>query len=421
MFKSVWKSLGRFLLGLSVLSFSADALTIQKRNNPVFDYTTEIIRGVNIGGWLVLEPWITPSLFQQFEGQANVAVDEWTFCEFLGAEEAQKQLNEHWSTFYTYDDFARIAGWGVNVVRIPIGYWAFSVADYEPFVQGQEYWLDQAISWARSVGLKVWIDLHGAPGSQNGFDNSGKRGGIGWQKGDTVARTYRVISTIIQKYTQSAYADVVIGIETLNEPLAANLDLAWLKQYDRDAYNQISSLSSTVATVFHDGYISLSDWNEGLLDPSSYDLILDTHHYEVFSSGQCAMSFTDHLNSICNFGNSIASSPFLVVTGEWSAALDDCAKWLNGMDTGARYDGTFTNSYYVGTCNTDINNWTADFRSQVRQYIETQLDQYERGRGWFFWTAKTEKTAPGWDMGELVDNGIFPQPLTDRSFAAYCS
>ena len=27
--------------------------------------------GVNLGGWLVLEPWITPSLFYQFLGQKN--------------------------------------------------------------------------------------------------------------------------------------------------------------------------------------------------------------------------------------------------------------------------------------------------------------------------------------------------------------
>ena len=28
----------------------------------------EAIRGVNLGGWMVLEPWITPSLFYQFLG-----------------------------------------------------------------------------------------------------------------------------------------------------------------------------------------------------------------------------------------------------------------------------------------------------------------------------------------------------------------
>lgn len=30
------------------------------------------IRGVNLGGWLVLEPWIKPTLFEQFDAKQNV-------------------------------------------------------------------------------------------------------------------------------------------------------------------------------------------------------------------------------------------------------------------------------------------------------------------------------------------------------------
>jgi glucan 1,3-beta-glucosidase len=29
----------------------------------------DAIVGVNLGGWMVLEPWITPSLFYQFLGK----------------------------------------------------------------------------------------------------------------------------------------------------------------------------------------------------------------------------------------------------------------------------------------------------------------------------------------------------------------
>ena len=45
--------------------------------------------GSNIGGWMVLEPWITPSLFYRFLGKTHsegVGMDCWTFCEALGAE-----------------------------------------------------------------------------------------------------------------------------------------------------------------------------------------------------------------------------------------------------------------------------------------------------------------------------------------------
>jgi len=33
-----------------------------------FNFGEEKIRGVNLGGWLVLEPWITPSVFEATPG-----------------------------------------------------------------------------------------------------------------------------------------------------------------------------------------------------------------------------------------------------------------------------------------------------------------------------------------------------------------
>jgi glucan 1,3-beta-glucosidase len=57
----------------------------------------------------------------------------------------------------------------LNHVRIPIGYWAYDVGPGEPFFQGQRHYLAKAIGWAKQYGIKVIIDLHGAPGSQNGY------------------------------------------------------------------------------------------------------------------------------------------------------------------------------------------------------------------------------------------------------------
>lgn len=78
--------------------------------NPGFPYGSEKVRGVNIGGWLVLEPWITPSLFDDTGNDA--IVDEWTFCEMQDRGTAQSALQNHWNTFYTESDFADIAAAG---------------------------------------------------------------------------------------------------------------------------------------------------------------------------------------------------------------------------------------------------------------------------------------------------------------------
>lgn len=123
---------------------------------PLFDYNGAKLRGVNLGGWFVLEPWITPSLFE-----GNGAVDEYTLTQELGKDAAKSKLSAHWNSFITQDDFSQIAAAGLNHVRIPIGYWSVIPIDGEPFVQGAYDKLGQALNWAQGAGLKVIIDLHG--------------------------------------------------------------------------------------------------------------------------------------------------------------------------------------------------------------------------------------------------------------------
>lgn len=80
------------------------------------------IRGVNLGGWLVLEPWITPSLFYQFLGgnESTTAMDMFSFCQVLGAKEANRQLRHHWDRWVTKEIIAELAASGaVNSLRLP--------------------------------------------------------------------------------------------------------------------------------------------------------------------------------------------------------------------------------------------------------------------------------------------------------------
>merc|ERR1711934_1181802 len=62
--------------------------------------------GTNIGGWMVLEPWITPSLFYRFLGKTHsegVGKDSYTVCEALGPEEGNKLMRAHWKSWLTED------------------------------------------------------------------------------------------------------------------------------------------------------------------------------------------------------------------------------------------------------------------------------------------------------------------------------
>lgn len=130
---------------------------------------------------------------------------------------ATSALKQHWNTWITESDFKAIAAAGLNHVRVPIGYWAFEVGPGEPYISGQLPYLQKAITWAGNYGLKVIVDLHGAPGSQNGFDNSGERMNYPmWHSnGTNVQRTDAIIKTIANMFKDQT--SVVPIIAALNE------------------------------------------------------------------------------------------------------------------------------------------------------------------------------------------------------------
>lgn len=308
---------------MSACFIDQSSLPLLDRSN--FVYGSTKIHGVNIGGWLVLEPWITPSLFDPYNG---AAIDELSFCK--NVPNAASLLNQHWATWATLADFQKIAGAGFNLVRIPIGYWAFATYPGEPFVQGAAGYLDQAIGWARQTGLNVWIDLHGAPMSQNGFDNSGTRGEMMWSSSDTISVTNGVIAQISQKYASSQYADVVVGIELLNEPLMTSLPggRSATTGYYEDGFGIVRQSGST-GVVIHDGFATPSSWNGILTGQGANGAIVDHHEYQVFSDGDNALSYGQHVDQVwARVGGWAGGADKYVVCGEWTAAMTDCTPWL---------------------------------------------------------------------------------------------
>ena len=84
------------------------------------------MNGVNAGGWMVLEPWITPSLFYRFLDKTKdeeVGMDSYTFCEALGPDQGNKVMRAHWDAWYTEDIIKELSEKKVEIIRLPIGDW----------------------------------------------------------------------------------------------------------------------------------------------------------------------------------------------------------------------------------------------------------------------------------------------------------
>ncbi|MDD4242810.1 MAG: glycoside hydrolase family 5 protein [Bacilli bacterium] len=360
--------------------------------------TLDKVRGVNLGGWLVLEKWMTPSIFEGLS-----AKDETSWCVEMGPS-AEKVLKYHWNTFITEKDFKWIADVGLNVVRIPVGFWIFGLNDYPyheyykgnpcPFVKGGIKILDKAFDWAEKYGIKILIDLHCAPACQNSFDNGGIMGVCEWHtRQDCIDYALLTLERLAERYTGR---EGLYGIETLNEP-RWDIPTEILKDFNTEAYYRIRlHCSDDVAVVYHDGFRSYTEWNGFLAEPEFKNVVLDVHRYRCFTQEDINSDIYKHIVGVAidlkQEADDIINAGHKVFLGEWSLGLD-----LKVVSLWA--DGPFNHPLV----NMD------SFQKGVaeRVYGAAQLTVFEKYLGWFFWSYKTE-TTPAWCFKKAVENGWLP-------------
>lgn len=365
--------------GMAVLAAaSMPGLTVaQKDSTSSFSEATnktprsKKLRGVNMGSWLVLERWMTPDVYRGTD-----APDEYTLCFMLG-EKAKDRLDEHRDSFITADDFRWIKNSGLNAVRLPVGYWALEAP--KPYVESSRY-IDFALDQCQQNDLKLLLDLHGAPGSQNGWDHSGRAGAINWPKDPkNIQETVRVLESFAQKYGNHP---ALYGIELLNEP-RRDVPLDILQQFYRDSYARMRKfLSPDVAIVIHDSFRPLS-WGNFMQQPAYSNVILDTHLYQCFDKEAKSRSAFQQLTFALDRKNALdkmQTQELPAIVGEWSLSLPNQA--MSGLSS-------------------------LQMESVTRGYADAQLLNYERTQGWFFWSYKLEGPSE-WHFRHCVDRGWLP-------------
>jgi glucan 1,3-beta-glucosidase len=327
------------------------------------------LRGVNLGGWLVLEKWMTPSLFTGLKSQ-----DEFGLSEELGAQEAADILRIHRDNFITEHDFKWIADRGLNAVRLPVGYWILGGS--KPFIGGIEY-VDRALDWAEQYGLKVLLDLHGAPGSQNGKDHSGRSGTIAWHKEGNVERTLEALEELCKRY---AGVPCLVGVELLNEP-AWKLGKKRLTAYYEQGYEIVRKhMGDETLVVFPDAF-KPKRWKRVLHGEGFTNVVMDAHLYQVFSRSDKRLSAFYHLGKAADRVKLIKKLQKVrpVIVGEWSAALPELA----------------------------VKQMAAASHLSERTYGDVQLMAQHDAFGWFYWSYKTESGGV-WSFQDCVSRGILP-------------
>lgn len=328
------------------------------------------MRGVNLGGWLVAEHLTTPELFKGVLGR-----DEAAIIEELG-QAGKDRLKKHHETYITEADFKWLAEHGINSIRLPVPHWVFG--DAEPYI-GCLKALDFAMDIAKKHKLKVLLDLHTAPGSQNGNDHSGKTGPIRWHTGaGNIAETVEVIEKLGLRYGKY---ENLWGIELLNEP-SPKIPRATLQEYYKQAYQKIRQVSDPNIKIVMSDAFQPTAWAAFFQENDFDNVALDIHLYHVFDKEDKKLDIHKQLKKVLNRRDMIAEVQTYVpvLIGEWSLGLSRAA--LSGLDA-----------------------WEADKARQA--FGRLQLNTYQKTLGWFFWTYKTEDPG-GWSFRYCVEKGWLP-------------
>eukprot|EP00542_Grammatophora_oceanica_P012263 CAMPEP_0194033910 /NCGR_PEP_ID=MMETSP0009_2-20130614/6392_1 /TAXON_ID=210454 /ORGANISM="Grammatophora oceanica, Strain CCMP 410" /LENGTH=639 /DNA_ID=CAMNT_0038674641 /DNA_START=31 /DNA_END=1950 /DNA_ORIENTATION=- len=384
-------------------------------------------------------------------GTKDYPVDEWTLGETLraavgGLTTARRYMERHWDTFVVEQNFADLADAGVTHLRIPMSYWIrrdeedYNVPqhanDDDPYISGGWPYFVRACGWARKYNLTVWPDLHGAPGSENGFDNSGHFLGrsscSGWdQSPQNVQLTLDILTDLAEAIRAQGLDDVVTGFGILNEPFA-DCDADVLRNYYNQALSMLRSTLGEHVSVFVGDMFRGFRFNDGAfwIDAEEHhDTYLDSHPYHVFFEQGRAFTPRQHIAYVCrsNTGevkeccyedapnNTVPSHGISRIIGEWSGAYDTLPTAM--VPYLMKGISTFGQAPFI---NRTLSRERKDF---LRHFVEAQMVAYEArdagvSSGWLFWNFKMEGGAfAEWDFLRGVKEGWMP-PIPEPHVAS---
>lgn len=320
---------------------------------------------------------------------------------------------------------------GLNTIRLPVGYWYFAEKaglDPSPYLVPDEDIYDahhpitNVIRWAKEAGLQVILDLHGAPLSQNGLDNSGKmsddpdvhKWGETWLYNEgAINETVQILEGMalyIKYLSEKLRLDNIMMLELVNEPWVF-LDMGMVRDFYILAISSVRAVLPQLPILLHDSFHG--DMWAMMLKYFPFDNVyMDTHLYHAFNPSDIASDTyqADKLKMYVHERMSCAMTSMLryetcsaapTITGEFSLAIDNC------MDALDRKFQNFGQCDHIALRKTDP--WWKD---HIRSFAHRQMDVYERELGWAFWTYKldehaetTAESAPLWSFRLAVKEG----------------
>jgi aryl-phospho-beta-D-glucosidase BglC (GH1 family) len=290
------------------------------------DWNMFTATGVNLGGWLVQEPFIDTDFWAEFAGEA---VDEWDACVALGPQ-CGPALEQRYSTFITNRDIDKLASAGITLLRIPTHYAAWiRVPGSQLHTGDQVQHLDRVATYAiRNYGMHIVVDLHSLPGGVNGVLIGEKEGNYNWFHNETALEySYKAVDEVVA-YIQASESPGSYTIAPINEPVD-NRDLstfgtpeslsedgaAWVVRYINGVLQRAAAVNPRIPVMFQPGFIPVEFWAEQL--PAEANLVFDIHHYYFAGRPSTPKNIAELINSDAE-ATPDDKKRFPIYVGEWA-------------------------------------------------------------------------------------------------------
>ncbi len=236
------------------------------------------LKGLNLGGWLVMEPWMCPadsgglpdtySIITELDSRFGVATE-------------QSLIRLYQTNWITTADLDNITNGGYNCVRVPV-WWGnfYSITNTTSSGWRSDAFavLDWLVANCASRGIYVVVDMHGVIGGQSTSDDTGRQNqNQYWTNGTDQIETAYMWTQIATHYKGNS---TVAGYDLINEPDNAPSTTAVWAAY--------TNLYATVRAADPNHIIiiegTFGNWNWSMLPaPSVYgwtNVVYSMHEYQ---------------------------------------------------------------------------------------------------------------------------------------------
>ncbi|KAI4106808.1 MAG: hypothetical protein L6R37_002010 [Teloschistes peruensis] len=338
--------------------------------------SSDKIRGVNLGSQFVIEPWMANDEWNKMGcgGQES----EFDCVSKLGQARADSVWATHWATWTTKDDITKMQSYGLNAIRIPVGYWlredlvAPSPGFYVDYQYERAYkfleWMTHIIHTNRNYRNVGMLEVVNEP-QQGGNSNT-----------DSMRRTY---------------------YPTAWKRIRAAEDALKISQNNR-LHIQMMRIREA------DGTLQNTKWGSG--DPhqyltDDYFAAYDDHRYLKWSNddginspgtGQTPAAY---LRESCHDDR---GGNWPTIVGEFSLSVADNLEWSNP-------------AFAPPDAHVD---W-------YKKWFAAQIKAYEKQDGWIFWSWKANwiggRNDWRWSYEAAVAAGAIPKDLNQAINSSPCA